>query len=221
MTPQVRDWFEAKRGKKEHGETADEVSREWAAQVAEAKRNGVLVALKVVKRPKEKRKPQRYWIVDGVHRWLAAREAEIEKLPCEAVGEAEVENVIAAMLIGRKHVSKGLKAWTAVHLNRALLENTPGQKGYSHTEYGIQSREGREALLRVRACGRRRCEAQALEYMRTGKRNSSVIDVVARFGYRRTNRNSGGAVISTPDSCKNGRSADPRELLRPRQLLRW
>jgi hypothetical protein len=64
-------------------------------------------------------------IVDGRHRWLAAKRAQLETVPCCEVGEDSLATVVLDSLLNRRHLRPSQRAYLAVEfLEEALQEAT-------------------------------------------------------------------------------------------------
>ncbi len=108
-------------GKKpDHVEILEEVRQDWSAFVADVKQRGILEPIKIVE---IKGKPV---IVDGRHRWKAALEAEISRVPCERVSIDQALAIMESTMIGRQHLTKGQRAYAAVVLHPEVA--TEGDK---------------------------------------------------------------------------------------------
>ncbi len=61
-------------------------------------------------------------IVDGRHRWRAAKHAGLAQIPCIIVEEEEVATIALDTLLARRHMNKGQIAYIAYPLFRAAHE---------------------------------------------------------------------------------------------------
>lgn len=80
------------------------------------------------------KKPRRYvqgW--DGRHRTNWALAKDLKTVPVRVVTEEEGRALLESTVIGRRHWTKGQRAWLAVTLNPAVAGNTKGRPGKSHS----------------------------------------------------------------------------------------
>jgi hypothetical protein len=60
-------------------------------------------------------------IVDGRHRWMAAKRAQLATVPCCEIGEESLATVILDSLLNRRHYTAGQRAYLAVEFLEAAM----------------------------------------------------------------------------------------------------
>lgn len=146
----LRSLTDGQASKEENREVEGEIAHDWAAFVANIKAAGVLEPLVAVRTGG--RRANRFRIIDGRHRFRAAIEAGLKSIPVRCVAESEVSAVIESAIIGRRHITKSIKAWQAVALHPELIEGSHGERtdlATSRSENGKLSREDAAARYGV------------------------------------------------------------------------
>ncbi len=119
-----------------------ELAAELATLHAQLAENGILDPLPVtymaekVKGKKHPRQWVQFW--DGRHRCEWALATEQKTVPVRVVTVEEGRAIMAATVFGRRHWTKGQRAWLAVNLHPAVAGNTKGRPGKSDS-IGIKS----------------------------------------------------------------------------------
>lgn len=99
---------------KGHARWADDDSR-LHALTASVREHGVRDPLKIT---------GGHAIVDGRHRWLAAKRGQLATVPCVVVADSEVHTIILDSLLNRRHYTPGQRAYLAVQfLEPAVKES--------------------------------------------------------------------------------------------------
>lgn len=112
-------------------EQAAEIAREWAAFVASVKRDGILEPLQVT------HDGDQVLVIDGRHRLAAAIEAGLEFVPC-FVRPAEVTlSIIEGTLAGRRHWTKGMRAYFLVTLHPRVAGARKGRPAKSQKCHSV------------------------------------------------------------------------------------
>ncbi len=117
--------------KPDHREAAEELQQDLAALHASLDRDGIIEPLKVTLAEDG----QSGIIWDGRHRneWALNKGVQV---PVTLVTREQGLAIISATVAGRRHWTKGQKAWLAVQLNPSLLSNRTGPK-----KQGVAGRE--------------------------------------------------------------------------------
>lgn len=99
---------------KGHARWADDDSR-LHALTASVREHGVRDPIKIT---------GGHAIVDGRHRWLAAKRGQLATVPCVVVADSEVHTIILDSLLNRRHYTPGQRAYLAVQfLEDAVRES--------------------------------------------------------------------------------------------------
>ena len=119
-----REWAKTKKGstRADAIERLAECEPRWNALVANVKKRGIVEALVI-----KARKEGGWWLLDGRNRTAAGKEAALKDAPARITAE-DAEAVILGSLAARRHVSKELIAFEALHCYPHLLLNGPGRK---------------------------------------------------------------------------------------------
>ncbi len=123
MLGEVATHFAASK-KPEHKDAAIEVAGDLAALHASLDANGIIEPLKVTL--SKDRSTGVIW--DGRHRHQWATHAGLSAVPIVEVSEDAGRALIAATVVGRRHWTKGQRAWLAVILHPYLAGGTRGRK---------------------------------------------------------------------------------------------
>lgn len=103
--------------KSEHVAIADELEADLAAFEESLDEHGIRDALKITKAG---------LIADGRHRWQWAMRRGVKRVPCLVVGDDQARGIIESMMIARRQLTKGMKAYAAVLLHPEVAEATKG-----------------------------------------------------------------------------------------------
>jgi hypothetical protein len=124
--------------RRERGQDASET---WDAFCREIAANGVLEPIKVTGPGGISITDGRIWnesaewqIVDGRHRYEAAKAAGLAEIPVHWVPEDVASRIMEGSLIGRRHFSKSGKAWLAVSIYPQITEAKAGNPQFSENE---------------------------------------------------------------------------------------
>ncbi len=91
-------------------EADSEKFKEFADSIWE---NGVLEPIKITKN---------FEIVDGRHRWRAAKLKRLEKIPAVQVGDDQAASIIIATLINRRHYNASQRAYILAPMIKEAFE---------------------------------------------------------------------------------------------------
>ena len=106
--------------KPEHKEAADDMNQDIAAFCNTLDAEGIIDPLKVTKEG---------LIADGRNRWSWAVMRKVDHIPCQIVSDDEARRIIETMLIGRRQMTKAMRAYAAVLLHPEVVESgKPGPK---------------------------------------------------------------------------------------------
>jgi hypothetical protein len=115
----------AGKNREDHKELALALDGDLAALRASIQTQGILEPIKICKQF-EAQLPnmpaERWWIVDGRNRWLAACALGLKSIPVMRVAASAAPEIIAATVAGRRHYTKGATAYLAclIHPEMAL-----------------------------------------------------------------------------------------------------
>ena len=110
--------------KPEHRAEAADLEEDLKALHSSLDSEGIIEPIKVT--VADSGKTATIW--DGRHRHQWALGRGLALVPVQHVSEAQGRAIIAATVVGRRHWTKGQKAWLAVNLNPHLITNRPGPK---------------------------------------------------------------------------------------------
>ena len=116
-------------------ERLERLAGDWSSFVADVGTNGVIEPIKVVRGHKG-----RYLVCDGRNRVTGARAAKVGTVPAILVKQDDVDMIVQSTVIGRRHWTKSMKAWLAVLMNPAVVDNSVGRPEKNSDKIGI-SRE--------------------------------------------------------------------------------
>ncbi len=88
----------------------DELNLKLDSLQADIAKNGILEPIKICLENGE------WLIVDGRHRWMAAKALNRETVPCALVDPKNAREIILSAMLG-KHLSKGARAYSAVQVH--------------------------------------------------------------------------------------------------------
>jgi hypothetical protein len=108
------------KNRKDYLELADELNAEFKALVESVRIHGVREPILIIDD----------LIVDGRHRWLAAKECGLTSIPVVEVSEEDVPDVIQDA-VTRRHFSKGALAYMTVILHPELADTKQGNPAFS------------------------------------------------------------------------------------------
>ena len=108
--------------REKHKENAEILEARYTAMREDIAKNGVREPIKVCSSDGF---GGGWYIADGRHRWISAREAGMAKIPCMIVSESDARAVIHSALLG-KPMSKGSIAYTAVKLYPEVCDGEHG-----------------------------------------------------------------------------------------------
>jgi hypothetical protein len=109
--------------KPEHHEKIKELELEWSAFLASLEDEGILDPLKVIIGTST--------VADGRNRLMGAMELKMPEVPIQYVTEEEAHRIIEATVIGRRHMSKGAKAYFAVVMHPEVAASKVGRPANS------------------------------------------------------------------------------------------
>ncbi len=121
----ARELNKSKEGGKDgdsHKENAGILEGRYHALIKDISENGIREPIKVCANDES---VSDWYIADGRHRWMAARAAGMEEVPCMIVNETTARSVILSALLG-KPMSKGAIAYTTVKLFPDVCLNEHG-----------------------------------------------------------------------------------------------
>lgn len=82
----------------------DDESVDWESLIESVARNGVIQPLTIDNQGR---------IIDGRHRWAAAKMAKLKEVPCIVLVDPDVHAIILESLAQRRHFTKGARAYLA------------------------------------------------------------------------------------------------------------
>lgn len=148
-------------GDSKRKEMADAMADEWNAFVTEIAANGVLEVVKVVGME----------IVDGRHRVAAAIEAGLTEVPYTEVTEAEAAKIIDGTITGRRHWTKGARAYFAVLMHPEVASLKRGAGSHSKSAFSADLTTKEELCERFGVSKRLMEQAVELYQKLDGKTN--------------------------------------------------
>ncbi len=100
----------------------DELNLKLDSLQADIAKNGIIEPIKICLENGE------WLIVDGRHRWMAAKALNRETVPCALVDPKNAREIILSAMLG-KHLSKGARAYSAVQVHpEVALEAAKGKQ---------------------------------------------------------------------------------------------
>lgn len=117
-------------------ELADEMAEEWSAFVGNIAEVGVLEPIKVVENATGR------LVVDGRHRREASIELGLTEIPIQIVSEDQAQAIIDGTVAGRRHWTKGTRAYFAVLQHPEVAGRGPGNPALSA---GLKGKKGEKA----------------------------------------------------------------------------
>lgn len=123
LVPEVAAWQAANHhGDPARKERAEEQAADWAAWVAEVAAHGIREPLRVVRVADPGEGEPAWLVIDGRHRLAAAEAAGLETVPCREADAAELPAVAEGSVTGRRHWTKGQRAFFAVMLHPQVAD---------------------------------------------------------------------------------------------------
>lgn len=110
---------------------AEEMRQEWDAFVTSVKRDGILEPLQVVA------DGDGYLVIDGRHRLAAAEAAGLESVPCFVRPAEQTLAIIEGTLAGRRHWTKGMRAYFLVGLHPRVVSAKKGRPSKSEKCHSV------------------------------------------------------------------------------------
>jgi hypothetical protein len=200
------------------GANADRVERltsDWTAFVGDIQANGIKEPLKVTK------SDGLILLVDGRNRLAGAEATGLEEVPIVWVQAEDVDKILEATVIGRRHWSKSMKAFMAVKMHPGIALNTKatGNLSRSHkmgtdkmgtlTRESIAGKYGVSSSLIDQAC-----ELYKKLYDANGKQTKlgKLIEPRVWLGCSLGGLLAGAGALDSSSAAKPGESRKPSSL---------
>lgn len=134
--------------KAEHAEAMQEHGEDWEAFISDVRERGVIEPVKVIEGTNQ--------ICDGRHRRQAAIEAGRDAIPFVVVTPVQAKALMESTLVGRQHLTKGMRAYAAVVLHpEVAMDGKSREKAGKPSAFsaeGLADRFGVSTRLVEQAC---------------------------------------------------------------------